>query len=110
MKPNESQKPQEERQLQETEFKLLEFSKKITYYDIIIYFILMAVIIVVMVLKSSLATYCVNIITAVSTTYVTLRLGYSAKACFENVNKIKGAYAKAAECHKEESFNDNSLG
>ena len=43
---------------------------------------------------STLAQYCVNIFTTATAAYVSLRLGYTAKAGVENYAKIRKTYTE----------------
>lgn len=71
----------------------VEFSKKLAVFDIVIYSVLMIALIVAMIVDNTIASYCVNAMTSVSTVYTAVRLGYSAKAGVENVNKIKSSFS-----------------
>lgn len=83
----------------------LEFSKKLTIIDIIVYLLLAAAIIVTLLLRPELGTFAQNIFAYLTTAYVSLRLGYTAKAGVENYKKIAENYkaiAELAETDKEE--------
>lgn len=45
-----------------------------------------------MIFQPALAEYCVNIFSAATAAYVSLRLGYTAKAGVENYKKISSSY------------------
>ena len=65
--------------------KATEHSKKLTVIDTLIYCVLMVALIVLMVWRTAIAEHCVNAMLYVTTTYVSLRLGYSFKSGLENV-------------------------
>lgn len=69
----------------------VEFSKQLAIIDTIVYIVLMAALIIIMVLKESLASHATNAMIYITTTCVSLRLGYSFKAMGENMNKIKNS-------------------
>ena len=69
--------------------KYLQFSKKLAYFDIIIYSIIMAALIALIILRPDLAEYCVSIAGYSTTAYVALRGAYSAKSTIENIKKIQ---------------------
>lgn len=71
----------------------VEFSKKLAVFDIVIYSVLMIALIIAMIIENDIASYCVNAMTSVSTVYTAVRLGYSAKAGVENVNKIRSSFS-----------------
>lgn len=72
--------------------KKLEFSKQLTMIDICCWAIVTLVLLLVMLVQPSLAGYCVNIFNAATAAYVSLRLGYTAKAGVENYKKISATY------------------
>lgn len=74
----------------------LEFSKKLTVVDIITWGVITILLLVVMLVQPSLATYCVGIFNATTAAYVSLRLGYTAKAGVENYKKISQTYTEIA--------------
>lgn len=68
--------------------KANEHSKKLTIVDTIIYFVLTILSLATMIIWPQLAEYCVAAISCVATTFVAVRLGYSAKSAIENFKKI----------------------
>lgn len=44
---------------------------------------------VILIIRTDIATYCVNIIESITAVYISLRLGYTGKAAWENHLKIK---------------------
>ena len=90
-KPKRSRKSWRKRKLP------LEFSKKLTIIDIIVYLLLAAAIIVTLLLRPELGTFAQNIFAYLTTAYVSLRLGYTAKAGVENYKKIAENYKAIAE-------------
>ena len=69
--------------------KANEHSKKLTIIDTIIYVFLMISLIAVMIIWPHIADYCVDAMGYVTTAFVAVRLGYSAKGAVENFMKIK---------------------
>lgn len=65
--------------------------------------------IILMVWRSEIADHCVDAMLYVTTTYVSLRLGYSFKSGLENIQKIKRSINNISE---EEYYDDDdySLG
>ena len=66
----------------------MEFSKQLTIIDICGWTIVTLVLLIVMLVVPSLAEYCVSIFGGATAAYVSLRLGYTAKAGVENYQKI----------------------
>ena len=69
--------------------KANEHSKKLTIIDTVIYVFLMIALIAVMIIWPHIADYCVDAMGYVTTAFVAVRLGYSAKGAVENFMKIK---------------------
>ena len=69
--------------------KANEHSKKLTIIDTVIYVFLMVGLITVMIIWPHIAEYCVEAMGYVTTAFVAVRLGYSAKGAVENFMKIK---------------------
>lgn len=72
--------------------KPMEFSKQLTMIDICCWAIITLLILIVMLVQPGLAEYCVSIFGATTAAYVSLRLGYTAKAGIENYKKISSSY------------------
>ena len=70
----------------------LEFSKQLTIIDIGCWAIISLLLLIIMLLVPELADYCVNIFGGATAAYVSLRLGYTAKAGVENYKKISNQY------------------
>ena len=68
--------------------KKIEFSKQLTIIDICCWTIITLVLLIVMLVMPTLAEYCVSIFGGATAAYVSLRLGYTAKAGVENYQKI----------------------
>lgn len=68
--------------------KPMEFSKQLTMIDICCWAIVTLLLLIVMLVQPELASYCINIFNAATAAYVSLRLGYTAKAGVENYKKI----------------------
>ena len=65
--------------------------------DICCWAIVTLVLLLVMLVQPSLAGYCVNIFNAATAAYVSLRLGYTAKAGVENYKKISATYKQVMD-------------
>ena len=70
----------------------LEFSKKLTIIDIIVYLLLALVLFIILFAKPEFGTFVQNIFAYLTTAYVSLRLGYTSKAGVENYKKIAENY------------------
>jgi len=97
----------------------LEFSKKLTIGDSIGYVVIMLVVFAILLFRPELATFAQNFFAYLTTAYVSLRLGYTAKAGVENYKKIAENYKTIAELASEgdpemetdcESDDEESLG
>lgn len=89
---------------QEQKQPKIEHSKLLTYIDVITWVVLCSILLILLYNKSELGTFVQNIFAYVTTAYVSLRLGYTAKAGVENYQKIHSAYRQL------DSDNDNSDG
>ena len=79
--------------------KTLEFSKQLTIIDICCWAIITLVLLIVMLVVPSLAEYCVSIFGGATAAYVSLRLGYTAKAGVENYKKISTSVRDTMDEH-----------
>lgn len=70
----------------------MEFSKQLTIIDIGCWAIISLLLLIVMLVVPELAEYCTNIFGGATAAYVSLRLGYTAKAGVENYKKISNQY------------------
>lgn len=70
----------------------LEFSKQLTMIDICCWVIITLLILIIMLVQPTLAESCINIFGGATAAYVSLRLGYTAKAGVENYKKISASY------------------
>ena len=70
----------------------------------------MVALIILMVWRTAIAEHCVNAMLYVTTTYVSLRLGYSFKSGLENVQKIKRSISALEEDEFYEDDDDYTLG
>lgn len=84
----------------------LEFSKKLTIIDMVMWGITSIGLIIVLVLVPEIALYCQNMLTTFATVYVSLRLGYTAKAGVENYKKI----SQSLKSNLEEVDEDDAEG
>lgn len=66
--------------------------------------------IILMVWRSEIADHCVDAMLYVTTTYVSLRLGYSFKSGLENIQKIKRSINNISEEEYYDDDDDYSLG
>lgn len=67
----------------------METSKLLAFVDTITWFFLALALLGVMLAQPPLAAYCQQIFGLLTAGYVSLRLGYTAKAGVENYNKIR---------------------
>ena len=93
-KPNSQLQHYKRQQKQQQQNCKLEWSKQLTIVDIGAWAIITLLLLIVMFVDPTLAQYCVNIFTTATAAYVSLRLGYTAKAGVENYVKIKKAYTE----------------
>lgn len=77
--------------------KKMEFSKQLTMIDIVCWAIITLLLLIVMLVEPSLAPYCISIFQATTAAYVSLRLGYTAKAGVENYKKISATYKQVMD-------------
>ena len=103
---NQSQKPlnsavTQQRSRVKKKKQRLEFSKRLTLIDIVTWVAISILLLVVMIAQPSLAPYCVNIFTAATAAYVSLRLGYTAKAGVENYKKIANTYSEVMDTSEQ---------
>ena len=77
--------------------KKLEHSKLLTYIDVFTWICLCAILLILLFKKAELGNYVQNIFAYVTTAYVSLRLGYTAKAGVENYQKIHNTYKELSE-------------
>ena len=87
--------------------KPLEFSKKLTIVDIIIWAIIAVILTIVMIVRPEIAQYCVSFFTTSTAAYVSLRLGYTAKAGVENYKKIARNYNQVATANPSDYYNED---
>ena len=84
----------------------LEFSKKLTIVDIIVYACLSLAVLAILIFRPELGTFAQNFFAYLTTAYVSLRLGYTAKAGVENYKKIAENYKAIAELATEDEEED----
>ena len=109
MKP----KPKRQQRSQRKRKQPLEFSKKLTIIDIIVYLILSIALLIILLLRPELGTFARDIFAYLTTAYVSLRLGYTAKAGVENYKKIAQTYQQITQSDSDsdcEPSDDDSLG
>lgn len=88
----------------------LEFSKKLTLVDIIVYVTLTIVLLIVLLVRPELGAFAQNIFAYMTTAYVSLRLGYTAKAGVENYKKIAQTYKKVTSLNSSGNYESTSTG
>lgn len=90
--------------------KANEHSKKLTIIDTVIYVFLMIGLITVMIIWPHIAEYCVEAMGYVTTAFVAVRLGYSAKGAVENFMKIKSNMNQQNVAVEETITEEETLG
>ena len=86
-------------------FKSLEFSKKLTIIDIAAWLFLALCMFFILLLRPELGSFVQNIFAYITTAYVSLRLGYTAKAGVENYKKIAQTYKEITSLNSSGSNN-----
>ena len=84
----------------------LDFSKKLKIVDIIVYACLSLAVLAILIFRPELGTFAQNFFAYLTTAYVSLRLGYTAKAGVENYKKIAENYKAIAELATEDEEED----
>lgn len=85
-----------------------EFSKKMVVLDTICYVTFTIVCILLVIFVPSFIAICPDLVTILTTGFVSLRLGYSAKATVENYKKLSSTFSnQSAEKEEEEEEIDN---
>ena len=79
----------------------LEHSKLLTYIDVIAWMIISIALLAILLNKPELGVFVQNIFAYSTTAYVSLRLGYTAKAGVENYQKIHSAYKETIDEEKD---------
>lgn len=88
----------------------LTFSKKLTLIDIATWAILSIIILILLLTRPELGMYVQNIFAYMTTAYVSLRLGYTAKAGVENYKKIAQNYKEVTSLNSNDDFDSTSTG
>ena len=88
----------------------LEFSKRLTIVDIFVYIILTIVLLIVLLIRPELGAFAQNIFAYMTTAYVSLRLGYTAKAGVENYKKIAQTYKEVTTLNSAGDYESTSSG
>lgn len=70
----------------------MEFSKKLTIVDITSWLFLCLMLLIILLIRPELGNYVQSLFTYITTAYVSLRLGYTAKAGVENYKKITESF------------------
>ena len=77
--------------------------------DIIIWAITAVALLIVMLVRPAIAEYCVSIFTTATAAYVSLRLGYTAKAGVENYKKIAKTYNQVATAKPDDYYDEDEI-
>ena len=88
----------------------LEFSKCLTIIDIVAWVFLSICMLVILVLQPELGSFVQNIFAYLTTAYVSLRLGYTAKAGVENYKKIAQTYKEVTSLNSSGNYSSTSTG
>lgn len=88
----------------------LEFSKRLTVIDIVAWVFLSLCILLILLLRPELGTFIQNIFAYITTAYVSLRLGYTAKAGVENYKKIAQTYKEVTSLNSAGNYEQTSIG
>ena len=88
----------------------LEFSKCLTIIDIVAWVFLSICMLVILILQPELGSFVQNIFAYLTTAYVSLRLGYTAKAGVENYKKIAQTYKEVTSLNSSGAYSSTSTG
>ena len=88
----------------------IEFSKKLTIIDIVAWVFLSICMLFILILRPELGTFVQNIFAYLTTAYVSLRLGYTAKAGVENYKKIAQTYKEVTSLNSSGNYSSTSTG
>ena len=84
----------------------MEFSKKLTIVDITSWLFLCLMLLIILLIRPELGNYVQSLFTYITTAYVSLRLGYTAKAGVENYKKITESFRLIEEAESEDDEED----
>ena len=87
----------------------LEFSKCLTIIDIVAWVFLSICMLVILILQPELGSFVQNIFAYLTTAYVSLRLGYTAKAGVENYKKIAQTYKEVTSLNSSGDYSSTSI-
>lgn len=82
-----------------------EFSKKMAVLDTICYVVFAITCILLVIFVPSFVSICPDLVTIFTTGFVSLRLGYSAKATVENYKKLSSTFSEQDPVEDEEEEN-----
>lgn len=88
--------------------KQIEFSKRLTVIDIITWVFLSICLLIVLLFRPELGSFLQNIFAYLTTAYVSLRLGYTAKAGVENYKKIAQTYKEVTSLNSNGNYQSTS--
>ena len=88
----------------------LEFSKKLTIIDIVAWIFLSLCILILLLVRPELGAFIQSIFAYITTAYVSLRLGYTAKAGVENYKKIAQTYKEVTSLNSAGNYKQTSTG
>jgi len=82
----------------------IEFSKRLTLIDIVAWIFLSICLLVALLFRPELGSFIQNIFAYLTTAYVSLRLGYTAKAGVENYKKIAQTYKEVTSLNSSDNY------
>ena len=88
--------------------KQIEFSKRLTVIDIVAWVFLSICLLIVLLFRPELGSFLQNIFAYLTTAYVSLRLGYTAKAGVENYKKIAQTYKEVTSLNAKGNYQSTS--
>ena len=82
----------------------IEFSKRLTLIDLVAWIFLSICLLVALLFRPELGSFIQNIFAYLTTAYVSLRLGYTAKAGVENYKKIAQTYKEVTSLNSSDNY------
>ena len=89
--------------------KKIEFSKRLTLIDIVAWIFLSICLLIALLFRPELGSFIQNIFAYLTTAYVSLRLGYTAKAGVENYKKIAQTYKEVTSLNSSDNYQSTSI-
>lgn len=84
--------------------KKIEFSKRLSIIDIVAWIFLSICLLITLLFRPELGSFIQNIFAYLTTAYVSLRLGYTAKAGVENYKKIAQTYKEVTSLNSSDNY------